>query len=89
MKTIHLAPRTLWRAEGEGAVVLDEVSGEPYLVDAVGAAVLEALRAGPTLAALVEAMAARFDGEPAAIEEDLEGFLHELLHRKLIEVREG
>lgn len=86
-KTIHLAKRALWRREGAGIVILDEVSGEPYHLDEVGAKVWEELRDGPSLDALVGRLTLEYDGEPERIRDDLEEFLLELLERKLIEVK--
>lgn len=87
-KTIHITGNALWRREGEGVVILEEASGEPYHLDAVGAFLFEALREGPTLESLVAQVREEYAGEEAQIREDVEGFLASLLQLRLIEVRE-
>lgn len=87
-KTIHIAGNALWRREGEGVVILEEASGEPYHLDEVGAFVFEALRAGPSFEDLVAQVRETYAGDEAVIRDDLESFLAGLLDLRLIEVRQ-
>ena len=87
-KTIHIAGNALWRREGEGVVILEEASGEPYHLDEVGAFVFEALGEGPTFEDLLGQVQSEYAGDEADIREDVESFLASLLQLKLIEVRE-
>ena len=87
-KTIHITKNALWRREGEGVVILEEATGEPYHLDAVGAFVFEALRDGPTFEDLVARVREEYAGDEARIRGDVESFLAGLLQLKLVEVRE-
>ncbi len=88
-KTIHITSNALWRREGDGIVILEEVTGEPYHLDEYGADVFEALQKGPTLEELVAYLLETFDGEEAVIRDDIELFLRGLLELNLIETREN
>lgn len=89
MKTIHIAPNALWRREGEGLVILEEASGEPYHLEGTGAEIFEALDQGPAFVDLLQSQLDRYEGEEESIREDLEVFLTALLELRLIEVREN
>lgn len=88
-RTFRITSRALWRREGDGIVILDEVSGEPYLLDAVAADVFELFDGGSSLADALRRLGERYDGDPAEMEQDVKDLLDELGARKLLEVVEG
>ncbi len=88
MKTLHIAGRALWRREGDAIVVLDEVSGEPYLMEGTAAAVFLAMVDGPTPEALMERMREAFECEGSDLAADLEDFVSKMVKAGLVEVRE-
>lgn len=69
--------------DGE-VVVVNLENGTYYSLDAVGADVWEQLADGRTLGALVEAVAARYDGERDRIAMGVEAFVRRLQEEKLL-----
>lgn len=88
MRPLRIAPHALWRREGEGIVLLEERSGEPYHLDAIGAFLFEALEVPHTYEELVARAREEYQGEEAAIREDVKDFVTTLLHLELLEALE-
>lgn len=69
---------------GEG-VVVRQAAGEVLVLNEVGARVLDLLDAETPVAALVDALAAEFDVDRAALERDVAAYLRDLLDAGIIE----
>ena len=74
--------------DGE-VVVVNLDNGTYYSLDAVGADVWTLLAEGRTLAAVVDAVAARYEGERDKIAAGIEAFLRRLQDEKLVTVSAG
>ena len=89
-ETVLVAARGQVSTELEGeAVILGLADGVYYGLDGVGAVVWELLREPTSVAALRDAVTARFDVDARTAERDLLALLAELAGRRLVEEAEG
>lgn len=85
--TVLVAARDQVSTELEGEAVILSLADEAYYgLDGAGALVWSLLAEPRTLAALRDAVVARYEVAPADAERDLAALLHELLERRLVEV---
>jgi hypothetical protein len=89
MKSIQIAPNALWRREGEGIVILEEITGEPYHLDEVGAFLFEKLQHPHTFEELVSLASEEYQGREEQFRCDIQDFLDVLLRLELLQAREG
>lgn len=85
-QTIRLREDSIeWRAIDDEIVALDRAAGEYIAVTGSGAVLWPLLVAGTSRGALAEALAARYDVEPATAARDVDRFVDTLAARGLLE----
>jgi len=84
--TIRLREESIeWRAVEDEIVALDRAAGEYIAVTGSGVVLWPLLVAGTSRGALAEALAVRYDVEPATAARDAERFVDTLAARGLLE----
>jgi PqqD family protein of HPr-rel-A system len=76
----------LWRVEDENAVLFNEETGDPFLLNETGTRIFEHCTGGHTIAEIVDTLIEEYECDKAAIQEDVLETLQELIEKKLIRI---
>ncbi|MCU0340880.1 MAG: PqqD family peptide modification chaperone [Spirosomaceae bacterium] len=72
---------------GDETVILNHKEGVYFNVEGVGSVIWQRLQKAPqTLESLIKAVMDEFDTDEATCRSDIEAFLDELMHEKLVEM---
>ena len=77
-------PKVIYEIFDDEALLINLDNGNYYSLDSVGADILRLLELGASLASLVEAIAQRYEGSRAAIEDGVQALLNQLEQEGLV-----
>jgi hypothetical protein len=80
-----IIPETiLWRKDDGKAVIFDEESGEPYLLNETGTRIWELCQRGIKIERIISMLTAEFDADPATIKKETYAMLTTLQDKNLL-----
>ncbi len=82
--TYALPPDVIATRTEDGMVLLQETTGRYWMLNGTGAAVVQLLRDGKTVLAIVEELSSRFGQDPERVAADVRALLEQLGKAKLV-----
>jgi hypothetical protein len=85
--TYQLAPDAVLQIAGDEALLLKLTEENMYALNASGAAVVQQIAAGHPVNSVIRTLTAMFDGDPAALAQDVHDLVEALAGRGLLVTR--
>ena len=86
---VRIPSQILWRKEDGEVVLFDEESGEPYLLNEIGARIWELCQQYGEVKEILRQLYKEYEGKETQIKEDCLRLLNELLQKNLLEESEA